>query len=94
VLEKERVTAPENLDVEVDRFLEEDELPEFEASLTGETNRSADQCWSRDIERLNELISRCLRVALNAERDFDLALRAGYVVLELIEIKWELLESF
>jgi hypothetical protein len=94
MLEKEHVSALENLDVEVDRFLEEDELPQFEASLTGEVSRSADQCWCRDVERLDELIGRYLPIALSAQQDFDRALRAAYVILELIEMKWKLLESY
>jgi hypothetical protein len=94
VLEKERVTAPENLDVEADRLREEGELLEVETNLTGEARRSADQRWSRDIERLDELIDRYLLIAVSADRDFDQAWRAAYVVLELVETKWNLLESY
>jgi hypothetical protein len=94
VLEKERVSAPENLEVEADGFLEEDELPEFKPSLTGDGAHSADQCWSRDIEQLDELMGRYLPIALSARQDFDRALRAAHVVLELIETQTTLLETY
>jgi hypothetical protein len=94
VLDKKRVTAPENLDVEVDRFLEEDEPPEFEASPTGEASSSSDHYWARDIERLDELIDQYLSVALSAEQDPDRALRAAYVTLELIEMQPTLSEYY
>lgn len=80
--------APENLDVQVDRFLKEGDPPEFEAS------RGIDHCWLRDVERLDEIIGRCLPIAQSAEQDFDRALRASYIVLDLIETQSKLLESY
>lgn len=67
---------------------------ESECTLTVEANQRIYHCWMEDVERLDELIGRYLPVALTAEEDFDRALRASYVVLELIEIQTTLLESY
>jgi hypothetical protein len=48
----------------------------------------------QDVECLDELIGQFLPVAQSAERDFDRALRAAYVVLELIGMRNTLLESY
>ena len=51
-------------------------------------------CRMEDVERLDEMIGRHLPIALSAEQDFNRSLRAAYVILELIEMKWKLLESY
>jgi hypothetical protein len=45
-----------------------------------------------DVERIEALIKEFFPLALHPEDDFDLALRAGYVVLELMETQISLLE--
>ena len=50
--------------------------------------------WAQDIDRLDELIGLCYAVALSTERDFDEALRATYVMLELIGMRNTVLESY
>ena len=70
------------------------DLYDSDARLTPEANQGTYHCWMEDVERLDEMIGRLLPVALSAEQDFDLALRASYVVLELIEMQTTLLESY
>ena len=70
------------------------EVDESGAGLTVETNRGVNDCWMEGVERLDELVGRYLPVALSAEQDSYRALRAAYVVMELIEMKWKLLESY
>jgi hypothetical protein len=47
-----------------------------------------------DVERLDEMIGQYLPIALSAEQDFDRALRAAYVMIELIGIQIALLEFY
>ena len=82
--------ALENIDVKI----EEDNLSEFESKVMDEASRGIDHCWVQDVERLDELIGHYLPIAQSAERDFDRALRAAYVMVELIEMKSTLLESY
>jgi len=70
------------------------DLYDSEPRLTVEANRGIYHCWMEDVERLDEMIGRLLPVALSAEQDFDSALRASYVVLELIEMQTTLFESY
>jgi hypothetical protein len=70
------------------------DLYESESSLTVEDNEGICPCWMEDVERLDEIIGRLLPVVVNAEQDFDRALRASYVVLELIEMQATLLGSY
>lgn len=49
---------------------------------------------AEDIDRLDELIGRCYSIARSTEQDFDEALRAGHVMLELIGIRTTLLDSY
>ena len=81
--------ALENLDIQV----EEDNLSEFESKVMDEASRGIDHCWVQDVERLDELIGHYLPIAQSAEQDFDRALRASYIVLELIEAKSHFLYS-
>ena len=87
------MSAPEKLDVQVDRLLEKDNLSEFESKVIDEASRGIDHCWVQDVERLDEIIGHYLPIAQSAEEDFDRALRAAYVILELIEAKSRLLYS-
>jgi hypothetical protein len=48
----------------------------------------------KDAERLDEMIGRYLPIALSAGQDFDRALRAAHVLLELIETQTTLLETY
>jgi hypothetical protein len=64
------------------------------STLMVETNRGTYDCRMEDVERLDELIGRYMPIALSAEQDFDRALRAAYVVLELIDTQTTLLESY
>ena len=57
-------------------------------------SRGIYDCRMEDVERLDEMIGHYLPIALNAEQDFDRALRAAYVIMELIEMKWKLLEAY
>ena len=70
------------------------DLYDSEPRLTVEASRGIYHCWMEDVERLDELVGRYLPVALSAEQDSYRALRAAYVVMELIEMKWKLLESY
>ena len=85
--------AQEKLDVKVDHFLEKGDIPEFESRVIDEASRGIDHCWVQDVERLDELIGHYLPIAQSAEQDFDRALRAAYVMLELIEAKSHFLYS-
>ena len=69
------------------------DLYESDSKLTAEANQGVHHCWMEDVERLDEIIGQYISIALNAERDFDQALRAAYVTLELIEVQTTLLES-
>jgi hypothetical protein len=88
------VPAPENLNVKVDCFLKEDNLSEFGSAVIDGASQSIEHRWAQDIERLDQLIGRYLPIAQSAERNFDRALRASYVVLELIDMQSTLLESY
>ena len=81
--------ALENLNIQV----KEDNLSEFESKVMDEASRGIDHCWVQDVERLDELIGHYLPIAQSGEQDFDRALRAAYVMLELIEAKSHLLYS-
>jgi hypothetical protein len=70
------------------------DLYDSEPRLTVEANRGIYHCWMEDVERLDEMIGRYLPIALGGESDFDRALRAAYITMELIEMKWKLLESY
>jgi hypothetical protein len=70
------------------------DLYDSEPKLTVEANRGIYHCWMEDVERLDELIGRYLLIAVSADQDFDRALRAAYVVLELIDTQTTLLESY
>jgi hypothetical protein len=50
--------------------------------------------WAQDIDRLDELVGLCYSIALSTELDFDEALRATYVMLELIGMRNTLLKSY
>jgi hypothetical protein len=67
---------------------------ESESRLIVEASRGIHDCRIEDVERLDEMIGRLLPVTLSAEQDFDRALRAAYVVLELIDTQTTLLESY
>jgi hypothetical protein len=69
-------------------------IPEFEPRLIDETSQGVDHCWIQEVECLDELIGLCYSVALRAEQDFDQARRAAYVMLELIEMRSTVLESY
>jgi hypothetical protein len=84
---------PEKLTVHDQPSLEEDYLSALKSSVIDETGRGTDHCWALDIERLDELIGRYLPVAMSAEQDFHRALRASYIVLDLIDMQVTLLES-
>ena len=71
-----------------------EDLPEFESRLIGEISRGIEHCWMQDVEFLDELIGLCYSIALSTERDFDEALRATYVMLELIGMRNTVLESY
>jgi hypothetical protein len=83
---------PEKVEIHSHRFLEEHDLFEFESNAIDEAGRTIDHCWARDIERLDEIIGQYLPIAQSAEHDFDRALKAAYIVLELIEMQTTLLE--
>jgi hypothetical protein len=83
----------EKLDVKVDHFLEKGDLSEFEPMVMDEASRCIDHHWVQDVERLDEIIGHYLPIAQSADQDFDRALRAAYVMLELIEAKSHLLYS-
>ena len=68
------------------------DLYDSEPRLTVEANRGIYDCWMEDVERLDQIITRYLPIALSAEEDFYRALRASCVVLELIEFKTTLLD--
>lgn len=70
------------------------DLYESDFGLTVESNLSVCHAWMEDVERLDPVIGQYLTIALSAEQDFDRALRAAYVVLELIETQTTLLESY
>jgi hypothetical protein len=80
--------VPEKLDVDARGFLKKDDLSEFEASP------GINSCRIQDLERLDEIIGRYLPIAQSAEQDFDRALRASYIVLELIDMESTLLDSY
>jgi hypothetical protein len=88
------VPAPENLNVQVDCFLKEDNLSESGSGVIDGASQAIEHRWAQDIERLDQLIGRYLPIAQSAEQDFDRALRASYIVLELIETQSTLLESY
>jgi hypothetical protein len=69
-------------------------ISEIDSRMMSKASRGIYHCWMEDVERLDELIGRYLPVALSGEQDFNRALRAAYVIMELIEMKWELLESY
>jgi hypothetical protein len=60
---------------------------------TVEDSQGVYPCWMEDVERLDEMIGRYLAVALSAEENFDRALKAAQLTLELIGIQIALLES-
>ena len=66
----------------------------YESTLGHGVDLGIYHCWMEDVERLDEMICRYLPVALSAEQDFDRALRAAYIVVELIETQITLLESY
>ena len=70
------------------------DLYESEPRQTVEASRGIYCCWMEDVERLDEMIGRYLPIALSAAQDFDRALRAAHVILELIETQTTLLESY
>jgi hypothetical protein len=70
------------------------DLYDSEPRPTVEANRGIYHCRMEDVERLDEMIGWYLPIALSADQDFDLALRAAYVVLELIDTQTTLLESY
>jgi hypothetical protein len=86
--------VPEKLDVRAEGFLDTDDVSKFEIGVVDEASRGIDHCWLQDVERLDEIIGRYLPVAQSAEQDFDRALRAAYLVLDLIETQSTLLESY
>ena len=69
-------------------------LYESESRLTAEAGWATYHCWMEDVERLDEMIGQYLPIALSAEQDFDRALRAAYVMIELIGIQIALLEFY
>jgi hypothetical protein len=83
---------PEKLDVRAEGFLDTDDVSKFEIGVVDEASRGIHHCW-QDVERLDEIIGRYLPIAQSAEQDFDRALRASYIVLELIGMQITLLES-
>ena len=48
-----------------------------ESGLSGEDDKDSSLGWIEDVNRLDEIIDRFLPIALNAEEDFDRALRAS-----------------
>jgi hypothetical protein len=88
------VSEPKKTDASTDRLLEKDDLSESESRVVDEVSRDIDHCWLQDVERLDEIIGRYLPIAQSAEQDFDRALRASYIVLELIDLESTLLESY
>jgi hypothetical protein len=70
------------------------DLYESKSRLIVEDNQGVSPFSMEDVERLDETIGRYFSIALSAEQDFDLALRASNVIMELMEMKWKLLESF
>jgi hypothetical protein len=70
------------------------DLYDSEPRPTVEASRGIYDCRMEDVERLDQMIGRYLPIALGAEQDFDRALRAAYVIMELIEMRWKLLESY
>jgi hypothetical protein len=86
--------APEKLDVRTEGFLDTYDVSKFEIGVVDEASRGIDHCWLQDVERLDEIIGRYLPIAQSAEQDFDRALRAAYLVLDLIETQSTLLESY
>lgn len=63
------------------------DLYDSESRLMVEASRGIYDCRMEDVERLDEMIGRYLPIALSAGQDFDRALRAAYVILELIQMK-------
>jgi hypothetical protein len=86
--------VPEKLDVPAEGFLDTDDVSKFEIGVVDEARRGIAHCWLQDVERLDEIIGRYLPIAQSAEQDFDRALRASYIVLELIDMQSTLLESY
>jgi hypothetical protein len=70
------------------------DLHESESRLVVQASRSIYHYRMEDVERLDELICRYLPIALSTEQDFEKALRASYVLLELIEMQTTLFESY
>lgn len=71
-----------------------EDLPEFDLRLINETSQGVDYCWAQDIECLDELIGQYFSIAQNADKDFDRALSAAHVMLELIEMRNKILEFY
>lgn len=85
--------ATEKLEVHAGHSSEKADISEFEPRVSDEAGRGMDYSWIEDVERLDQLIGCYFPIAQTAEQDFDRALRASYIVIELIETQITLLES-
>jgi len=95
-----RIQVLEELGISVQQL--EDCLSAFESRLPGDAARAMEECFRRDNERIEEVVEALMPIALGdpdqpletaSDREFDLALRAGYAVLGCIDARCKIITA-
>ena len=96
----DRIQILQELGITVQQL--EDSLREFECQLAVDTGRAMEHYRNLDNERIEQVIEALMPIALGdpdhpletaSDREFDLALRAGYAVLGCIDARCKIITA-